>query len=751
MDLRQLVRVVPREERTDAAFPQGTGFSQDTAFSPSTSQVEYQVLGAPLRRAIRRGRHWLLAQQKSNGCWQSPAEGPASQTADAVLLLAYLGQEESPLAQRLAAYLLKTQLADGGWALHSAGSTSTGTIDVSSSAKAYFALKLTGHDPSDEAMQRARRAILANGGIERLEPSARFFLALFGQIPYDHCPCVLAQRLLAPRWSSWSVDRLSSWSQAILIPLAVIRSMQPVRSISATQGIRELFAQQPQRWPSTAATASTGSKRPSVLTTLGRIAERAVTACQHRGLLPWRWRGLATAEKRLIGCLESGSLGSAEFSALVFSIVALECLGHDEDSPQLAQCRQQFLQRITESPTSNTAWVRPTAAPVRDTALAVQSLLASGETTCTPDIRRATRWLLDRQPSTITNNAPNNSSTGGWAISGNDSTRPDCQTTAAVLTVLQSQFAETTVAQPNRATPLRLVCEPSPSVAQSGATAETTQRSTEAIQRHIEWLLVQQNEDGGWGLFARADNRTVRCSSIAASHGAVDGSLADLTGSTLETLGKLGHRQGDPVVDRAVAFLRNAQQADGSWAGHLGVGHIYGTWRALAGLAAVGVPTNDPALVAGANWLLAHQQASGGWGESPTSNTQPEYRGQGVATATQTAWAVLALVSAGLTEHAAVLRAVRYLVLMQDDDGVWSEPEFTAAALPQRDYLRYDYDSVCYPLLALAQWAVRIDPLMAVADSSTIKLTTADDSDTPAILTFPVAQTDTAAARLAAA
>jgi squalene-hopene/tetraprenyl-beta-curcumene cyclase len=130
-------------------------------------------------------------------------------------------------------------------------------------------------------------------------------------------------------------------------------------------------------------------------------------------------------------------------------------------------------------------------------------------------------------------------------------------------------------------------------------------------------------------------------------------------------------------------------------------------------LVEVGVPQNDPAVVGGANWLLAHQQDCGGWGESPDSYQHPHLRGQGTPTASQTAWALLGLLAAGLEQHPAVSRAVRFLVQTQKDDGTWDEPQFTGTGFPQVFYLRYHYYPIYFPLLALAQWGVRVDPLLA--------------------------------------
>jgi squalene-hopene/tetraprenyl-beta-curcumene cyclase len=193
----------------------------------------------------------------------------------------------------------------------------------------------------------------------------------------------------------------------------------------------------------------------------------------------------------------------------------------------------------------------------------------------------------------------------------------------------------------------------------------------------------------------------------------IDPSTPDLTGRVLESLGQLGNRLGDPAVDRAVKYVRRTQNADGSWFGRWGVNYIYGTWQAITGLAAVGVPSDDPAIVAGVNWLLAHQQASGGWGESPDSYESPHLRGQGTPTASQTAWAAMGLMAAGLHEHPAVTRAVRYLLLMQEDDGAWEETEFTGTGFPRVFYLRYHYYPIYFPLLALSQWVVAVNPKAA--------------------------------------
>ena len=246
------------------------------------------------------------------------------------------------------------------------------------------------------------------------------------------------------------------------------------------------------------------------------------------------------------------------------------------------------------------------------------------------------------------------------------------------------------------------------------AAIATLDETVHAIDRGLKWMLAMQNKDGGWGAFDRDNDRQFLCYVPFADHNAmIDPSTPDLTGRVLECLGKLGRRLGDAAVDRAVVYLRQTQEADGSWFGRWGVNYIYGTWQSIVGLTAAGVPGNDPAVVAGVNWLLAHQQACGGWGESADTYEHPHLRGQGTPTASQTAWALMGLLAAGLAGHPAVARGVRFLSLMQEEDGSWDEPEFTGTGFPRVFYLKYHYYPIYFPLMALAQWAVQVNPVLS--------------------------------------
>ena len=120
--------------------------------------------------------------------------------------------------------------------------------------------------------------------------------------------------------------------------------------------------------------------------------------------------------------------------------------------------------------------------------------------------------------------------------------------------------------------------------------------------------------------------------------------------------GKLGYTRNSPVVSRAYDYLIREQEADGSWFGRWGVNHIYGLGAALPAFAAIGEDMNQEYVRRGVEWLVSCQNADGGWGESCGSYADPELRGVGPSTPSQTAWGLLALMAAGESESDPVRR-----------------------------------------------------------------------------------------------
>ncbi len=216
-----------------------------------------------------------------------------------------------------------------------------------------------------------------------------------------------------------------------------------------------------------------------------------------------------------------------------------------------------------------------------------------------------------------------------------------------------------------------------------------------------------QSRDGGFAAFD-ADNTYHYLNYIPFSdHGALlDPPTADVTARCISMLAQLGEtKETSPVLARAVDYLLADQEEDGSWYGRWGMNYIYGTWSALCALNAAGHDPASAPIRKAVEWLVGIQNPDGGWGEDAASY-KLEYRGyeRAGSTASQTAWALIALMAAGEADHPAVARGVNYLARTQGADGLWGEEFYTGTGFPRVFYLRYHGYAKFFPLWALARY-----------------------------------------------
>jgi squalene-hopene/tetraprenyl-beta-curcumene cyclase len=265
---------------------------------------------------------------------------------------------------------------------------------------------------------------------------------------------------------------------------------------------------------------------------------------------------------------------------------------------------------------------------------------------------------------------------GGWFFEYRNGFYPDTDDTAMVLMALaKTGYAATSAGRP-------------------------------AVERGLRWLMGMQNRDGGWAAFDRDINREVLTRVPFADHNAMlDPSCPDITARVLEALGHHGYGVDNPQVARAIAFIEKTQDPRGCWPGRWGVNYIYGTWQVLAGLHSIGHDRSSPVVRAAVRWLESVQQDCGGWGESCASYDDPRLAGQGTPTASQTGWALIALLAAGEERSPCVRRGIDYLVRTQRPDGTWHEDQFTGTGFPKVFYLKYHLYSLYFPLMALARFA----------------------------------------------
>ncbi|HTM54191.1 MAG TPA: prenyltransferase/squalene oxidase repeat-containing protein [Pirellulales bacterium] len=662
---------------------------------------ETSSLVARCQLASERTAAWLLQHQQADGHWVAELEGDTILESEFILLLAFLGRNDSQIAHKAARYLLSKQLPCGGWTTHPGG-----PVDVSASVKAYFALKLTGHDSGHAAMQRARSAVLAHGGADAVNSFTRFYLALLGQIGYEQCPAVPPEAILLPRWFPINLYRVSAWSRTIIVPLSIMWANRPTTAIDSRLGITELFIRQPKDWPPLRCPGQQGGTGFLSWDHFFRTVDRGLKFIERRKWLPLRARALAVAEHWMTARFEGSQGLGAIFPPMIWSVIALKCLGYADDSPEVRFCHEHLEGLIIEE--GESARLQPCKSPVWDTAISLRALAAAQGGANAAARSRGVDWLLEREVRASgdwreTVRAP----AGGWCFEYANDFYPDVDDTIMVLMALAEQFDGADSGEPETMATVRWSDQQAfGSRREAHRHLTHLDRAAAAGQRALHWVLALQNRDGGWGAFDRDNDHEFLCHVPFADHNAmIDPSTPDLTGRVLEMLGIYGFNPKNPVCQRAIHYMRRTQEADGSWFGRWGVNYVYGTWQALVGLASIGISPQDPMMRAGRDWLLGCQQSCGGWGESPDSYANPKLAGQGPVTASQTAWAILGLVAAEQAHSTAVQRGLAYLLETQQADGAWREDEFTGTGFPQVFYLRYHYYPIYFPLLAMAAWA----------------------------------------------
>jgi squalene-hopene/tetraprenyl-beta-curcumene cyclase len=636
--------------------------------------------------ALELAREHLLSLQDGAGWWRGELQTNVTMDAEDMLLREFLGIRQPEGTERSAAWIRSQQRADGTWT-----NFHDGPGELSTTIEAYWALRLAGDPANASHMLAAAEFIRREGGIENARVFTHLWLALFGLWSWDAVPALPPEVILLPPSIPLNVYDFACWARQTIVALSLVKAHRPLRALPFD--LDELRA--PATFGPTARSRRRRSRRETWLGALDGL----LRAYERRPLRPLRRVALARAERWIVRRQEAdGSWGGIQ-PPWVYSLIALHVCGYPLEHPVIRRGLEGLERFMVEdrddahrvgAPAGASRRLEACQSPVWDTALALVALDDAGLPSEHEAVARAAEWLLGeevRQKGDWSIVRPQ-LEPGGWAFEFANVNYPDVDDTAEVVLALQ-RVAEAPDAAPARALRPKI---------------------DGAIGRALRWIEGMQCSDGGWGAFDADNTRAlVRELPFLDFGEVIDEPSADVTAHTVEMLGVLGLAHTDSA-QRGVRWLLDHQEADGSWFGRWGVNHVYGTGAAIPGLIAAGVDPGSDAVRRAVRWLEGHQNEDGGWGEDPRSYDDPAWIGRGPSTASQTAWALLALHAAG--EHRseigqqALLRGIAWLVSTQREDGSWDEPQYTGTGFPSDYYINYHLYRLTFPMMALGRCLV---------------------------------------------
>lgn len=613
-----------------------------------------QAVVCQLKQALKQATQWLQEHQDDKGWWCGELETNVTMTAEHVLLLRFLNLSLEQIKDEAIRHILNKQREDGSWALSFAG-----PADLSTTIEAYMALKVLGVDPGNHEMQQALTVIHQQGGVAKARIFTKIWLALFGQYPWDGIPSLPPELMYLPPWVPFNLYDFACWARGTIAPLLIVIARRPVKSLGCN--LTELVV------PGTESSL-THVPGSGIFWWIDKLLKWYDT-------FPWQ-PGRSGAIRRAIHWITERQEADGSWGGIqppwVYSLIALSLAGMDINHPIMRrgiEGHKGFTLQDKEG------WrFQACMSPVWDTAWALLALRRAGVDKQHPGIQHAVQWLLQEQISTggdwqvRCGPVP----CGGWAFEFENDTYPDIDDTAVVVLALLEASTDTV--------------------------------TQDAVIRAARWILATRSRNGAWGAFDKDNTRKIVYRLPFADFGALlDPPSEDVTAHALEMLIHIDIPNKEQIIQTALAYLRDSQQADGCWFGRWGVNYIYGTWcviSALAVLSKSGYAVQDM-IDKGIVWLLSHQNRDGGWGESCFSYIDRSFAGIGKSTPSQTAWAILALQLAGYVQHSACLHGLEYLRQTQKD-GTWRETEYTGTGFPKDFYINYHLYRHIFPTMALA-------------------------------------------------
>lgn len=608
---------------------------------------------------INRITEKLRQDQSPNGSWNYTFETGISTDAYMIILLRTLEIHDEILVRELSDRIISKQEKNGSWKLfHDEGDGNlTATVD------AYYALRYSGYfDKYDSRLLAAKKFILDKGGLEKANMFTKMLLSMTGQLPWPSFFPIPIEMILLPLSSPLNFFSFSVFGRVHLCPIMILADRKPRFVTEKSPNLAELSLHDVREehfdeWRSLSSFIKKGIKN-----LVG---------------LPEQLKGLATerAKQYMLERIEPDGTLYSYSSSTFLMIFALLSLGLKKNDPLILKAVSGLIAMRTS--VKGLTHMQFTTAAVWNTGLISTALQSAGVSAKDRMIKRANRYLLQRQHVKYGDWVVDNRDAvpGGWGFSDVNTMNPDVDDTTAALRALAKRVHE----------------KPSYKI---------------AWDRGLKWLFSMQNEDGGWPAFEKNKNSKL-LQFIPVEKGEFllsDPTCADLTGRTLEFLGTYTNlSKSHSSIRKGVQWLFDHQEQDGSWYGRWGICYLYGTWSALTGLRAVGVSATNSSVIKAVEWIKKVQNPDGGWGESCQSDGQKRYVSLGASNLTHTAWALDSLIAVSDQPTKEIQAGMEYLFqnLFKQD---WTTDYPVGQGMAGGLYIHYHSYRYLFPLLTFGHY-----------------------------------------------
>ena len=311
-----------------------------------------------------------------------------------------------------------------------------------------------------------------------------------------------------PKWFYFNIYNMSSWSRAILVPLAVMNASKPLRPIPDDAHIHELFVGGRDRKKM----GLTWDRKPLTWRNVFLVLDKILKLYDASPVKPFRKRALKKSLEWLLEREEnSGGLG-AIFPAMTHAIMAYKCMGLKDNDKNI--CKELAELAAFEIEEGDAIRMQPCVSPIWDTALIINTLIDSGYDADSEAVQKAAEWLLSKQTTRKGDWAVKcpDVEPGGWYFEMENEYYPDVDDTIMVLMGLYKAYC------PN-----------------GEHWTDAPAHACESMRKGLEWVFAMQNRDGGWGSFDKDNDKMLLQYVPYADHNAMlDPSSADITARTLE-------------------------------------------------------------------------------------------------------------------------------------------------------------------------------------------------------------------------